>query len=81
MTTERRQVPASGSLLTGDITAQWALVHVVLLDGATVELKVPGVAGVSWGAYAAAPDEPPSIALIRGARRRRASLTRVFMGT
>lgn len=78
MTTERRQVPASESLLNGDITAQWALIHVALLDGATLELKVPGVIGVSWGAYAATPDEPPSIAVTRGARRRRASLTRVF---
>ena len=69
MTAERHQAPASEALLTGEVAGQWAQVHLVLLDGATVELKVPGVAGVSWGAYAPTPGEPPSIAVTRGAAR------------
>jgi hypothetical protein len=64
VTTERSQASASEALLTGEVAEQWAQVHLVLLDGATVELKVPDVAGVSWGAYAPTPDEPPSIAVI-----------------
>ena len=81
MTAERRQALVSESLLTGEVSGQWALVHLVLLDGATVELKVPGVAGVSWGAYAPTPGEPPSIAVTRGAQTRRANLAGVLAGT
>ena len=81
MTAERRQAPPSEALLTGEVAGQWALVHLVLLDGATVELKVAGVVGVSWGAYAPTPGEPPSIAITRGAQTRRASLGRVLTNT
>lgn len=81
MTAERHQAPASEALLTGEVAGQWAQVHLVLLDGATVELKVPGVAGVSWGAFTPTPGEPPSIAVTRGAQTRRANLARVLAGT
>jgi len=42
VTAERHQAPASEVLLTGEVAGQWAQVHLVLLDGATVEFKVPG---------------------------------------